>query len=207
MGVIFSAADDIAELLIPFACASGGTVDAEAIRSTYVDASLGVIGAGEFWIAVGLKPTAEDKSLSQHSLILGVKEFLQGAKDTRIPVWCLSNDIDRWSRKLRTSLGIDGLLSDAVISSEVQCRKPSPAIYVSSREAVTRPQIPSSSMTERRTLKPRSRWASRLSSLAQAQATLSSLVKCLEIPTNHRSHPTAYRWLSVHESGAVSPLR
>jgi FMN phosphatase YigB (HAD superfamily) len=129
MGVIFSAADDVADLLIPFVCASGGIVDAEAIKSTYIDASLGVISADEFWIAVGLEPTAEDEYLSKHSLVPGVTEFLRMAKDKDIPTWCLSNDVDRWSRKLRTSLEIDGLLSGAVISSEVRSRKPSPAIY------------------------------------------------------------------------------
>lgn len=34
MGVIYSAADDVAELLIPFVRASGGTVDAEGIKFT-----------------------------------------------------------------------------------------------------------------------------------------------------------------------------
>jgi FMN phosphatase YigB (HAD superfamily) len=129
MGVIFSAADDVEELLIPFVRASGGILDAEVIRSRYIDASLGAISADEFWFAVGLNPTVEDEYLSKHSLMLGVKDFLQLAKDTVIPVWCLSNDVDRWSRNLRTSLEIDALLSGAVISSEVKSRKPSPAIY------------------------------------------------------------------------------
>lgn len=129
MGVIFNASDDVVELLIPFVSASGGTVDAESIKLAYLDASLGVISADEFWIGVGLKPSVEDEYLSKHSLVPGVREFLRTVNDRNLPVWCLSNDVDRWSRKLRKSLEIDGLLSGAVISSEVRSRKPSPAIY------------------------------------------------------------------------------
>lgn len=129
MGVIFRAADDVAALLIPFVHESGGVDDDERIRSTYIDASLGLIGADDFWHAVGLTPGFEDEYLSGHSLVPGVMEFLQRARDNSMPVWCLSNDVARWSQKLRVSLGIDGLLSGVVISSEARARKPSRAIY------------------------------------------------------------------------------
>ena len=107
MGVIFRAADDVADLLIPFVRAYGGALDAEAIQSTYIDASLGVISADEFWIGVGLDPSVEDEYLSKHALVPGVRDFLVMARDKDIPVWCLSNDVGRWSRKLRTSFEID----------------------------------------------------------------------------------------------------
>ena len=99
------------------------------MRCVVLDAMGAIFSANEFWIAVGVQPTVEDEYLSKHSLVPGVRECLRTAKDKSIPVWCLSNDVDRWSRKLRTSLEIDGFLSGAVISSEVKSRKPSPAIY------------------------------------------------------------------------------
>jgi FMN phosphatase YigB (HAD superfamily) len=46
-----------------------------------------------------------------------------------IPVWCLSNDVGRWARKLQKIFSIEKLLADSVISSEVQIRKPNCAIY------------------------------------------------------------------------------
>ena len=59
----------------------------------------------------------------------GVARFLRNAKHQRIPVWCLSNDIDRWSRKLRAAFDIEGLLAGAIVSSAVNVRKPDRRIY------------------------------------------------------------------------------
>jgi HAD superfamily hydrolase (TIGR01509 family) len=129
MGVIFSAADDVAELLVPFIGDAGGNVSAKTIESSYFDASLGRISADEFWMKVHLEPSVEDHYLSRHSLIPGVRDFLENAKLKEIPVWCLSNDVDRWSRKLRKIFEIENLLADAIISSEVGVRKPDRAIY------------------------------------------------------------------------------
>lgn len=38
MGVMFAAADDVEDLLIPFVASRSGTVDAQRIRSAYLDA-------------------------------------------------------------------------------------------------------------------------------------------------------------------------
>ena len=96
---------------------------------TLAPRSLGVISADEFWIGVGLDPSVEDEYLSKHALVPGVRDFLVMARDKDIPVWCLSNDVGRWSRKLRTSFEIDRLVCGAVISSDVRSRKPDSAIY------------------------------------------------------------------------------
>ena len=129
MGVIFRAADDVAELLIPFIGEAGGNVSAKIIESAYFDANLGIISADEFWNKVHLEPSIEDNYLSRHSLVPGVRDFLKNAKLKNKPVWCLSNDVDRWSRKLRKIFGIENLLAGAIISSEVGVRKPDHAIY------------------------------------------------------------------------------
>ena len=129
MGVLFQAADDVAELLIPFLAEAGGTDDADAIEAAYLEASLGMMDVDEFWQVVGLDPSIEDAYLSRHALVPGAEAFLQHARRKKIPVWCLSNDVGRWSRKLRTRFDIEGLFTGAVISSDVHARKPSREIY------------------------------------------------------------------------------
>ncbi len=127
MGVLFNAADDVAELLIPFVQSTGG--DPAKVDSAYLDASLGLIGADEFWTRVGLDASVEDRYLSGHTLVPGAHEFLLRANELAIPVWCLSNDIARWSQALRKTLGIERLLRGAIISSDVCARKPDRVIY------------------------------------------------------------------------------
>jgi len=129
MGVLFAAADDVAELLIPFIRSAGGETDAHAITSVYLEASLGNIDADTFWTRVGLDPGVEDAYLSKHRLSAGALEFLASARRGGVPVWCLSNDVGRWSRRLRATLGLEPFLAGAVISGDVRVRKPDRGIY------------------------------------------------------------------------------
>lgn len=129
MGVIFAAADDVAELLIPFIRSAGGEADAAAVGAAYLEASSGRIDADAFWARVGLSPTVERDFLATHSLAAGALEFLALARRHDLPIWCLSNDIGRWSRRLRERLGVEALLAGAVISSDVRVRKPDRGIY------------------------------------------------------------------------------
>lgn len=115
MGVLFHAADDVVDMLIPFIREHGG--DAESVPAAYLEASLGTMDPDEFWRTVGLDPSVEDAYLSRHSLMPGV---LSRSQHARIPVWCLSNDVGRWSMKLRRRFALDGLLAGAVISSDVR---------------------------------------------------------------------------------------
>lgn len=129
MGVLFQAADDVGELLIPFVAKHGGEACEGVVQKTYLEASLGHIAADEFWARVGVNPKSEDEYLSRHRLSHGVKELIVNAQHRQVPVWCLSNDVGRWSRKLREKLGLEELLSGAVISGEVSVRKPDSRIY------------------------------------------------------------------------------
>lgn len=129
MGVIFAAQDDVAELLVPFVRAQGGTPDSRAVEAAYLDASLGEIDADAFWRRVGLAPDVEPAYLASHRLVSGTLEFLAKARSARLPVWCLSNDVGRWSRRLRDALGVEPLLAGAVISSDARVRKPDSGIY------------------------------------------------------------------------------
>jgi len=129
MGVIFAAQDDVAELLVPFVRAQGGVHDSRVVKSAYLDASLGEIDADAFWRRVGLAPDVEPSYLASHRLVAGTLEFLAKARSAGLAVWCLSNDVGRWSRRLRHALGVEPLLTGAVISSDVRVRKPDSGIY------------------------------------------------------------------------------
>jgi FMN phosphatase YigB (HAD superfamily) len=129
MGVIFKSADDVAELLIPFISEKTRSSDEEAIQSAYIEVSLGKIDPDEFWAQVNMPPESENDYLSRHSLNPGILELLAFAKENKVPVWCLSNDVGRWSNKLRSNLGIEAYLAGSVISGDVGVRKPDREIY------------------------------------------------------------------------------
>ena len=129
MGVVFKSADDVAELLIPFIAEKGGIIDEETIQSAYLEASLGIIGPDKFWAQVNVSSDLEDTFLSRHSLNTGILELLSHASNYNVPVWCLSNDVGRWSEKLRHNLEIEGYLAGSIISGDVGVRKPDRKIY------------------------------------------------------------------------------
>ena len=129
MGVIFESADDVDELLIPFISENVGVSEEEVIQSAYIEASLGNICPDEFWCQVNLPLELENDYLSLHSLNPGVLELLAFAKESKVSVWCLSNDVGRWSNKLRNDLGIEGFLTGSIISGDVGVRKPDSKIY------------------------------------------------------------------------------
>ena len=129
MGVILQSADDVAELLIPFISQKTGSSDEEAIQSAYLEASLGKLDPDEFWAQFNVPEESEDKYLSRHALNPGALELLVFAKENKTPVWCLSNDVGRWSDKLRSNLGIAEYLTGSIISGDVGVRKPDRIIY------------------------------------------------------------------------------
>ena len=129
MGVIFKSADDVAELLIPFIAEKSGSVDEEVIQSAYLEASLGKISPDDFWERVAIASELEDEFLSRHSLNPNITELMSQAKDNDISVWCLSNDVGRWSEKLRNNLNVEKFLSGSILSGDVGVRKPDKEIY------------------------------------------------------------------------------
>ena len=129
MGVMYRAQDDVAELLVPFIQQRRPTVVADDVSARYIEASLGQLDPDAFWRAFGLEPSVEDDYLSQHRLTEGLLDFLILARDSNIEIWCLSNDVARWSRKLRERFALTDLFAGFIISSEIGHRKPSPQAY------------------------------------------------------------------------------
>ncbi len=129
MGVIYSVGDDVTELLCPFVEEKGGTRDTSQIAEPYHLASLGKMSASEFWRGVGLAPKLEDEYLQRHKLTDGLIDFLEAANARGWEIWCLSNDLSQWSRKLRARFGLDEYFRGFVISGDVGFRKPDRAIF------------------------------------------------------------------------------
>src|SRR5215475_3567052 len=101
MGVIYHHADDVVELLTPFIVKHGGLSSVQAVDQLYTQASSGKLTAEEFWAAAKVHHSLKDEYIAQHRLTAGLIEFLENLPPAVETVWCLSNDVSQWSRKLR----------------------------------------------------------------------------------------------------------
>jgi len=129
MGVIYAEPNDGANLLYPFIVEKGGCPDVEEILRLYSAASLGRMSSAEFWRGAGLDPALEDEYLKRHELSKGLNAFLDEMASRGIELWCLSNDVSEWSRKLREKFALGRYFRGFVISGDTGTRKPDPAIY------------------------------------------------------------------------------
>jgi HAD superfamily hydrolase (TIGR01509 family) len=129
IGVIYTAHDDVAELLHPFIVEKGGLDDLNRINGIYIEASLGKMTSADFWKRMGLDPMVEDEYLSRHAITSGLIAFLEEMRVRGVELWCLSNDVSEWSGKLRRKFEIEGFFRGFIISGDVGMRKPDPAIY------------------------------------------------------------------------------
>jgi putative hydrolase of the HAD superfamily len=129
MGVMYSIGDDVKDLLCPFIAEKGGISDIDKITSLYMVASLGNLTAIEFWQSAGVAPNLEDEYLQRHNLTDGLIEFLEAVNSRGGEVWCLSNDLSEWARKLRDRFKLERYIRGFIISGDVGIRKPDPAIF------------------------------------------------------------------------------
>lgn len=129
MGVIYSARDDVKDLLSPFIAEKDGSKDTSKIGRLYHTASLGNMSSLEFWEAVDVDPELEDEYLQKHRLTDGLIDFLKVINSRGYQVWCLSNDLSEWSRKLRVRFDLDKYIDGFVISGDIGARKPDQAIF------------------------------------------------------------------------------
>lgn len=129
MGVIYLVGDDVHDLLCPFIAEKGGSRDILQIEQLYISASIGKISAFDFWKAVNVTPELEDEYLQKYKLSEGLLYFLKETKRRGHEIWCLSNDLSEWSRKLRLRFRLEKYITGFVISGDVGLRKPDPAIF------------------------------------------------------------------------------
>ncbi len=131
MGVIYAEADDGLNLLYPFIVEKGGCRETPKIIGLYNLVSMGRMSSAEFWRSVGVDPALEDEYLMRHRLSEGLPEFLEEMRSLGMELWCLSNDVSEWARKLRTRFGLNKYFGGFVISGDTGSRKPDSAIYLS----------------------------------------------------------------------------
>jgi FMN phosphatase YigB (HAD superfamily) len=129
MGVIYRVADDVADLLCPYIAECGGETDRAKIDALYRAASLGGIAPAEFWRAVNVDPATEDIYLQRLELLPGALEFLSLPPPEVCGIWCLSNDLGDWSRKVRERFGLEAFVRDFFISGDLGIRKPDEAVF------------------------------------------------------------------------------
>lgn len=130
MGVMFQAQDDVGELLVPFIQRINPNITSSSIEEAYLDASMGETSADEFWASLHIDPFVEEDYLARHSMNHGLQSFLEFARDSDIELSCLSNDVSRWSQRLRQKFGLEEYFSNFVISSDIGIRKPNEGAYL-----------------------------------------------------------------------------
>ena len=129
MGVIYSVGDDVKDLLYPFVIEKGGTGDYSIVQEYYHLASLGKISSADLWKEAGIAPQLEDEYLQRFQLTDGLLDFLKNIKSRGTEIWCLSNDLSEWSKKLRIRFRLEEYFRGFVISGDVGIRKPDLLIY------------------------------------------------------------------------------
>lgn len=129
MGVLYRQRG-VGALVSAFAADLGVAVDVGAARDLYRRASRGLLTSAALWEALGIPgPDRDAEFLRHHALTPGALEFIASMGAAGIPVGCITNDVAEWSRRLRRTLGVEGLIDPWVVSGEVGARKPDPAIF------------------------------------------------------------------------------
>lgn len=133
MGVIYTDGDDVRSPLMPFVQARGCGLSYDEIEEHYEPYVVGHCTAREFWKRLGIDvsahPKIDDEYVRLYKLTPGLREFLVGMQQRKIPVACLSNDAAGWATKRRRLFDLESLIKPWVISGEVGERKPSQEIF------------------------------------------------------------------------------
>jgi HAD superfamily hydrolase (TIGR01509 family) len=131
MGVLYDVADDMRQILVPFARARGTSLSDVDIERVYRRAMLGEIDTSELWAELGIarSPDLDEEYVRQYRLIPGILELLDDLRASDLRLGCISNDVADWSRARRRHLRLDSRIEHWTISSIVRSRKPSPEIY------------------------------------------------------------------------------
>ncbi len=133
IGVIFEAADDVNDLLVPYILRTDASATSKRINELYRKASLGKISSCDFWTKLGFEtkyPKIERDYLD--SCLRLDPDFMNiaGSLKESYSLAVLSNDVKEWSSYLRNKFDLNELFKVVIISGEVGFRKPDREIYV-----------------------------------------------------------------------------
>lgn len=128
MGVVYSTADDVRDLLVPYLRERGCARSDAEIEDQYNRCSLGQFTSAQFWQQCGVLGDDEEYC-SRHELTPGVLDLLATPTDAGWRVVALTNDVSEWSRLLRTRFDLTRWIPDWIVSGDIGIRKPDPRAY------------------------------------------------------------------------------
>lgn len=129
MGVLYSCADDVGELLVPFLRGKGCVLDRHDITQLHLECSLGKMSSADFCAAAGVPGAPDDEYCRGHRLTEGVVAVLAELDTTGVRLACLSDDVSEWSKLLRERFGLAEYLTDWFVSGDTGVRKPDPEAF------------------------------------------------------------------------------
>jgi putative hydrolase of the HAD superfamily len=141
MGVIYTSADDVSDLLIPFLRERGCALSDVEIQDVYLQGSLGAFTSVDFWRRCGITATDEEYC-EQHELTPGFLELVDDLIGSGHRVVALTNDVSEWSEILRRRFGLCDRISDWVVSGDIGYRKPDQAAYAALQRVIGPTTLP-----------------------------------------------------------------
>jgi HAD superfamily hydrolase (TIGR01509 family) len=129
MGVLYSSADDVGELLVPYLRSHGCVLRREEIAQLYEECSLGKMSSADFWANAGASGASDEEYCRNHRLTEGVVAVLAELETTGVRLGCSSNDVSEWSKLLRERFGLGEYLTDWFVSGDTGVRKPDPESF------------------------------------------------------------------------------
>lgn len=129
MGVLYSSADDVGDLLVPYLRSHGCVLRREEIAQLYQECSLGKMSSTDFWATAGAGGASDEEYCRNHRLTEGVVAVLAELDTTGVRLGCLSNDVSEWSKLLRERFGLGEYLTDWFVSGDTGVRKPAPEAF------------------------------------------------------------------------------
>ncbi|MEQ0563112.1 HAD-IA family hydrolase [Amycolatopsis sp. NEAU-NG30] len=129
MGVLYSCADDVTGLLVPYLRSHGCVLSGTEIAQLYEQCSLGRMSSADFWAAAGTSGASDEEYCLNHRLTDGVVALLAELDATGVRLVCLSNDVSEWSKLLRERFGLGEYITSWFVSGDIGVRKPDPAAF------------------------------------------------------------------------------
>lgn len=141
-GVLFREAEDVANILIPFARQRGSNRSDAEIEARVRALRLGRITTAEFWASIGVAgdPDALDQEyLAAIQLMPGVIRYLRGLRERGIRLACIMNEATIWASRLRANHSLESLIEMWVVSGSVGVAKPDRPLFEVLRRVTKEP--------------------------------------------------------------------
>lgn len=129
MGVLYSSANDVDELLVPYLRTHGCVLTRPEITQLYRECSLGKMSSADFWATAGASGASDEEYTRNHRLTPGVVALLAELDAIGVRLACLSNDVSEWAKLLRERFGLGEYLTDWFVSGNTRVRKPDPEAF------------------------------------------------------------------------------